>query len=221
MQDENNAHPTKAWLSCLLIVLLSFNGSGCAFLSDSPVERIQKAIEKAAAAKTVKEVATAEAELLAARAEATQVVLEATAETQANATAEARRATEATALARTRGREATAEARAEIRQMTGEGMEKLNEAIEKEDIDEIEDLIDGGVHPPAFRRCLSNYGSPSKMSEIVNLFNNDLITNLPVAWRTGVKMDSAVADYIADRHTWEEATHEICKALLIEATLSR
>ena len=154
-----------------------------------------------AAAQTDTELSTAEAELATARTEATQIVVEATTE------------------ARARDLEATSEARAEIRQRTAEGREKLNEAIEDGDIDEIEDLIDDGVQPAAFRSCMSRYNNPSARSNLVNLFHNDLVTELPVAWRTGVKMNSAVADYIADRHTWAEASHEICKALFIEANV--
>ncbi len=214
MQQDSNNEGSGCWsagftiLGFLLIAFLVFQCTRIAFFTTTPEERIQEAIERAAAAETDGEVATAEAELATARAEATQIVVEATAEAEDKATAEAKRS-----------REATIEAVAESRQRTAEGQERLDKAIRDGDIDEIEDLIDDGVHPPAFRSCLSRYNNPSARSNLVNLFHNDLVTELPVAWRTGVKMNSAVADYIADRHTWAEASHEICKALFVESNV--
>ena len=220
MTEETSGRLPVTWSGFLLIALLVFQCVGCSFVSYSPEERIQKAIDKAAAAaESEMALATAEAELATARMEATQVASEKNAEAQANATAEARRSQDATAEARMRNSEATAEAKAENREKTAEGREELNEAIEDGNIDEIEEFLNDGVHPSAFSSCLSNYGSPSRRSELLGLFENDLITGLPVAWRTGVRMNSAVADYVADRHTWAEATHEICKALFIEANL--
>lgn len=195
-------------LLLLAIAFGVFQCTRCVFFTTTPEERIQEAIERAAAAETDTELATAEAGLATVRAEATQIVVEATAEAKAKATAEAKRS-----------REATAEAVAESRRRTAEGQEKLDKAIREGDIDEIEDLIDDGVQPAAFRSCLGRYNNPSARSKLVNLFHNDLVTELPVAWRTGVKMNSAVADYIADRHTWTEASHEICKALFVEANV--
>ena len=221
MTEETSGRLPVTWSGFLLIALLVFQCAGCSFVSHSPEERIQKAIEKAAAAESEMALATAEAELEIARMEATQVASEKNAEAQANATAEARRSHDATAEARMRNSEATAEARAENRANTAEGREELKEAIEDGNIDEIEELLDNGVHPSAFSSCLSNYGGPSSRSELLGLFENDLITGLPVEWRTGVRMNSAVADYVADRHTWAEATHEICKALFIEANLGQ
>ncbi len=214
MQQDNNNEGSGCWsagftlFGFLLIAFLVFQCTRYVFFTTTPEERIQEAIEKAAAAETDREMATAEAELASARAEATQIVVEATAEAEDKATAEAKRS-----------REATIEAVAESRRRTTEGQEKLDKAIRDGDIDEIEDLIDDGVQPAAFRSCLSRYNNQSARSNLVNLFHNDLVTELPVAWRTGVKMNSAVADYIADRHTWAEASHEICKALFVEANV--
>ena len=219
MAEEDNGQNSTSegggcWSVIFRIILLLaiafgvFQCTRCIFFTTTPEERIQEAIERAAAAETQTELATAEAELETARAEATQVVVKATAEAKAKATAEAQRS-----------REATAEAAAESRRRTAEGMEKLNQAIEDGDIDEIEDLLDDGVQPTAFRSCMSRYNNPSERSKLVNLFHNDLVTKLPVAWRTGVKMNSAVADYIADRHIWAEASREICKALFVEANV--
>lgn len=219
MAEEDNGHGSEqqgsgCWSVIFRVFLFLavafgiFQCTRCVFFTTTPEERIQEAIERAAEAETEAELATAEAELATARTEATQVVIEATAETQSKATAEAKRS-----------REATVEAVAESRGRTAEGMEKLNEAIENGDIDKIEDLLDDGVRPSAFRSCLGRYNNPSARNNLVNLFHNDLVTELPVAWRTGVKMNSAVADYIADRHTWAEASHQICKALFVEANV--
>ena len=207
MQQDSNSEGCGCWsagfalLGFLLIAFLVFQCTRITFFTTSPEERIHEAQGRVAAAQTDTELATAEAELATARTEATQIVVVATTE------------------ARVRDLEATSEARAEIRQRTAEGREKLNEAIEDGDIDEIEDLIDDGVQPAAFRSCMGRYNNSSAQSNLVNLFHNDLVTELPVAWRTGVKMNSAVADYIADRHTWAEASHEICKALFVEANV--
>ena len=211
VQDDEN-QGSGCWsvgfqiLGFLIIVFLIFQCTRIAFFTDSPEERIQEAIERAAGAETEVEMATAEADLATARAEATQIVVEATADAEAEATAEA-----------IRSREATAEARAEIRQRAAEGQEKLDKAIEDGDIDEIEDLLDDGVHPPAFKRCLENYNNSSARANLLTTFNYDLIDELPVSWRTRVKMNSAIIYYLDDDITWAEASHQICKAMLIEA----